>query len=113
MRIYLTPTIAGIAMYNGALRKENQEGHKRSRWSDPESLALKDASGNYIRGNWTPVLKAEDWLAVVSEWTRRREGKTFSAAGTRPGPSFTARASTPPLCCCLRRATSRPGGPPR
>jgi site-specific DNA recombinase len=82
-KIYLTPTIAGIAMYNGLMRKENQEAPGRSRWSDPESMALKDASGNYIRGNWEPVLKPEDWKALVNEWTRRREGKTFSASGTR------------------------------
>ena len=46
-------------------------------------MALEHGSGNYIRGNWEPVLKPEDWKALVNEWTRRREGKTFSASGTR------------------------------
>jgi Recombinase len=42
-QIYLSPTIAGIAMYNGAMRKENQEGRKQSPYADPEAVALKVA----------------------------------------------------------------------
>jgi DNA invertase Pin-like site-specific DNA recombinase len=83
-QIYLTPTIAGIAVYNGAMRKENQEGHKRTPYADPESVALKDAAGNYVRSaDWEPILSAEVWKALISEWHRRREGKAFSAFGTR------------------------------
>lgn len=83
-QIYLTPTIAGISMYNGAMRKENQEGHKQSPHSDPESVALKDAAGNFIRSTvWKPILSEDVWLALMAEWKRRREGKTFSSFGAR------------------------------
>lgn len=83
-QLYLSPTIAGIAMYNGALRKENQEGRKQSPYADPEAVALKDASGNYVRSTvWEPILTVADWTALVADWKRRREGLTFSAAGTR------------------------------
>jgi site-specific DNA recombinase len=83
-QIYLSPTIAGIAMYNGSMRKENQEGRKQYQYADPEAVALKDASGNYVRSTiWEPILSVADWTAVVAEYKRRREGLTFSAAGTR------------------------------
>jgi DNA invertase Pin-like site-specific DNA recombinase len=82
-QILLSPAVAGIAVYNGALRKENQEGRPRNPYSDPEGVALKDASGNYVRGNWEPVLDEAGWKAVVDEWKRRNEGKAFSAAGTK------------------------------
>jgi site-specific DNA recombinase len=82
-QIYLTPTIAGIAMYNGAMRKENQEGRKQTAYSDPESVALKDASGNYLPSEWQPILTVADWTALIAEWKRQRAGRTFTAAGTR------------------------------
>jgi DNA invertase Pin-like site-specific DNA recombinase len=82
-QMYLTPSIAGIAVYNGALRAGNQEGQPQSTYANPETMALKDASGNYIRGQWEPILPVEDWKALVDDMKRRREGKTFSAAGTR------------------------------
>jgi site-specific DNA recombinase len=82
-QILLSPATAGIAVYNGAMRKENQEGRPRNPYSDPEGVALKDAAGKYIRGNWEPVLDEADWKAVVDEWKRRNEGKTFSASGSR------------------------------
>jgi DNA invertase Pin-like site-specific DNA recombinase len=82
-QIYLTPTIAGIAMYNGAMRKENQEGRKQSAYSDPESVALKDAAGSYLPSQWQPILAVADWEALIADWKRRRAGRAFSAAGTR------------------------------
>jgi site-specific DNA recombinase len=83
-QIYLTPTIAGIAMYNGVLRKENQEGRRQSPYADPEAVALKDAAGKYIRSTvWQPILEETDWKALVADWKRRRTGAAFSAAGTR------------------------------
>jgi site-specific DNA recombinase len=81
-QIYMTPSIAGIAVYNGAMRKENQQGQK-SRFADPESVALKDSAGNYIMGQWKPILEVADWKALIDEWQRRRAGLTFSAAGTK------------------------------
>lgn len=82
-QIYLTPTIAGIAVYNGAMRKENQDGRKQATAANPEAVALKDASGNYLRSEWPPILRVEDWQALIAEWKRRRAGQAFSAAGTR------------------------------
>ncbi len=82
-QILLSPTVAGIAMYNGALRRENQEGRRPDQYSDPEAVTLKDPSGNYIRGSWEPILTAEQWKVVIDEQDRRHAGKTFSAMGTR------------------------------
>jgi len=82
-QIYLTPTIAGIAVYNGAMRKENQDDRKQTTYTNPEAVALKDASGNYLRSEWPGILRVEDWQALITEWKRRRAGQTFSAAGTR------------------------------
>ncbi len=82
-QMYLTPSIAGIAVYNGALRAASAEGQPQSTYANPEAMALKDASGNYIRGQWEPILPVGDWKALVDDMKRRREGKTFSASGTR------------------------------
>jgi DNA invertase Pin-like site-specific DNA recombinase len=83
-QIYLSPTIAGIAMYNGAMRKENQEGRKQSPYADPGAVALKDTAGEYIRSTvWEPILSVAEWEALVADWKRRRAGTAFSASGTR------------------------------
>ena len=82
-QIYLTPSIAGIAVYNGAMRAENKDGQPQSTYANPEAMALKDASGAYIRGQWEPILPVADWKALADDMKRRREGRTFSAAGTR------------------------------
>jgi site-specific DNA recombinase len=81
--ILLSPAVAGIAVYNGTLRKENQEGRPRSLYSNPEGVALKDAAGNYIMGNWQPILTVEEWKAVVAESEARKKGRAPSAEGTR------------------------------
>jgi site-specific DNA recombinase len=82
-QILLSPSIAGIAVYNGALREENQTGRPRNLYSDPEGVALKDAAGQYIKGNWVPVLPVEEWQALVAESEGRKKGQVFSARGTR------------------------------
>src|SRR5580658_5018281 len=51
-QILLNPSTAGIAVYNGSLRQENQEGRKRYLGSDPAGVALRDAAGNYVMGQW-------------------------------------------------------------
>ncbi len=82
-QILLSPSIAGIAVYNGALRKENQEGRPRNLYSDPQGVALRDASGKYIMGEWQPVLKVGEWEALVTESEGRKKGRVFSAKGAR------------------------------
>ncbi len=82
-QILLTPTTAGIAMYNGSLRQENQEGPPRAVYADPMAVALRDAAGNYITGDWPAILTPEVWEALVTETQGRRKGRVSSAHGTR------------------------------
>lgn len=82
-QILLNPSTAGIAVYNGSLRQENQEGEKRYLSSDPAGVALRDAAGNYIMGTWTGVLSVRQWEAIVTESQGRRKGRVASAQGTR------------------------------
>jgi len=82
-QVLLSPSIAGIAVYNGSLREENKTGRPKNLYSDPEAVALKDAAGRYMMGNWKPVLSVDEWKALVAESEARRKGQTFSARGTR------------------------------
>ena len=43
-QVLLSPSIAGIAVYNGWLREENKTGRPKNIYSDPEAVALKDAA---------------------------------------------------------------------
>ena len=79
----MSPATAGIAIYNGTLRPENQEGKPRAFTTNPEGIALKDAAGRYVMGNWKPVLTVDEWKALVAEADARRKGQVFSARGTR------------------------------
>jgi site-specific DNA recombinase len=82
-QILLSPSVAGIAVYNGSLREANQQGRRRNVYADPEGIALKDAGGQYIKGNWQPILTVEEWKALVAESEGRKKGQVFSARGTR------------------------------
>lgn len=82
-QILLNPSTAGIAVYNGSLRQENQEGRKRDLYSDPAGVALRDAAGKYVKGQWKGVLTVKQWEAVVAEHVGRRKGRVPSAKGTR------------------------------
>jgi DNA invertase Pin-like site-specific DNA recombinase len=82
-QVLLSPSVAGIAVYNGSLREENKTGRPKNLYSDPEGVALKDAASRYIMGNWKPVLSVDEWKALVAESEARRKGQTFSARGTR------------------------------
>jgi len=82
-QVLLSPSVAGIAVYNGSLREENKTGRPKNLYSDPEAVALKDAGGRYVMGNWKPVLSVDEWKALVAESEARRKGQTFSARGTR------------------------------
>jgi DNA invertase Pin-like site-specific DNA recombinase len=82
-QILVSPSVAGIAVYGGSLRKENQEGRAPTMFSDPEGVALRDAAGKYIMGNWQPIVSVEEWKAVVTESAGRKAGRVFSARGTR------------------------------
>jgi site-specific DNA recombinase len=82
-QILLSPSVAGIAVYNGSLRKENQEGRPHNLYFDPEGVALRDAAGEYIAGNWKPILSVKVWKVLVTESEGRKKGQVFSAKGTR------------------------------
>lgn len=82
-QILLNPTTAGIAVYNGALRQENQDGPTVYLPSDPAGAVLRDAAGQYVMGQWPAVLKVTDWEAIVAEAASRRAGRAPSAKGTR------------------------------
>jgi DNA invertase Pin-like site-specific DNA recombinase len=82
-QILLNPSTAGIAVYNGSLRQENQEGQKRYLGSDPAGTALRDAAGNYVMGQWPGVLPVRVWESIVAEAEGRRKGRVASAKGTR------------------------------
>jgi site-specific DNA recombinase len=82
-QILLNPSTAGIAVYNGSLRQENQEGHKRYLGSDAAGTALRDAAGNYVMGQWQGILPVKTWESVVAECEGRRKGRVASAKGTR------------------------------
>jgi len=49
-QIILSPVVAGIAVYNGTLREANQQGTKSNFRVNPEGIALKDAAGQYLKG---------------------------------------------------------------
>jgi site-specific DNA recombinase len=82
-QVLLSPSTAGIAVYNGSLREANKTVHPRNLYSDPEAVALKDAAGRYLMGNWQPVFSVDEWKALVAESEGRRKGQAFSARGTR------------------------------
>jgi site-specific DNA recombinase len=79
----MSPATAGIAIYNGSLRPEHQEGKPRAFTTNPEGIALKDAAGRYVMGNWKPVLTVDEWKALIAESDARQKGQVFSARGTR------------------------------
>jgi DNA invertase Pin-like site-specific DNA recombinase len=81
--ILMSPATAGIAIYNGSLRPENQEGKERAFTVNPEGIAVKDAAGQYVMGKWKPILAVDDWKAIVAESDARQKGQVFSARGTR------------------------------
>jgi DNA invertase Pin-like site-specific DNA recombinase len=82
-QILLSPSVAGIAVYNGSLREANQKGTKKNFRADPEGIALKDAAGRYIIAGREPILTVDEWKALVAEQDARKKGYTFSARGTR------------------------------
>jgi site-specific DNA recombinase len=82
-QILLNPSTAGIAVYNGSLRQDNIEGRTTYLGSDPAGVALRDAAGNYVMGQWSGILTVKQWEAVVAESAGRRKGRTASAKGTR------------------------------
>jgi site-specific DNA recombinase len=82
-QILLNPSTAGIACYNGSLRRENQEGRARRLLDDPAGVALRDAAGGYVMGEWQGILKVKVWEALVTESAGRRTGRAVSARGVR------------------------------
>jgi hypothetical protein len=65
------------------VREANQQGRRRNLYTNPDGIALKDASGAYVMGKWKSVLEVDTWKALVAESDGRKKGQVFSARGTR------------------------------
>ncbi|TDU05626.1 DNA invertase Pin-like site-specific DNA recombinase [Streptomyces sp. 846.5] len=79
----LSPRIAGIAVYGGQMRTPKRTGGEVDRNSNPKTIALRDARGEYVRGAWESILTIEQWEAVTAEYERRRDGTDFTTQNTR------------------------------
>jgi DNA invertase Pin-like site-specific DNA recombinase len=77
----LNPTIAGIAVYNGALRESN--GAKRATSERHIGSALKNPDGTYVMTGLEPIITIAQWEALVSKFVTAREGIEFTGTGTR------------------------------
>ncbi|MEU6720445.1 recombinase family protein [Nonomuraea sp. NPDC046802] len=98
-QILLSPAIAGIAIYNGVLRRDDKADAKPGErqgeesqasgptyaWVDPEGQALRNADGSYIMGTWAAILTVDKWQQVVAEHQRRKQAGRyqFGGSGTR------------------------------
>ncbi|MEU9074935.1 recombinase family protein [Kitasatospora sp. NPDC048538] len=82
-RMLLSPRIAGIVVYTGALHPDRTDARPHEVHHDPFGSALRDQHGQYVRGEWKQIITVELWEAVVTEAARRKEGKDFTGAGTR------------------------------
>lgn len=97
-RMMTAPRVAGIASYSGNLRlsfapddeaDEDPEATPEAAESgqdaplSPKNLALRDAEGSYIQGQWEAIVTVEEWEALIAEVERRHEGVEFTSQGTR------------------------------
>ncbi|MFJ9840260.1 recombinase family protein [Kitasatospora sp. NPDC101155] len=90
----LSPRVAGLSSYDGVMRErptsegddadetENADGSVR-RTSLRKDAVLRDATGQYVRGTWQPILSVEEWDDLIAEYDRRREGREFTTRNTR------------------------------
>ncbi|MGW9079092.1 recombinase family protein [Streptomyces kronopolitis] len=97
-RMMTSPRVAGIASYYGSLHSvaKPPEGEPDEEFDDdealpaeqevapsPRELALRDANGEYVRGQWEAIVTIEEWESLISETERRLEGVEFTSQGTR------------------------------
>ena len=79
----LSPRVAGIAVYGGRLGEFDDDAGDNANVTHPRARALRDARGEYVRGQWKPILTVQEWEAVVDEFDRRRAGIEFTGDKTR------------------------------
>ncbi|MFI8880382.1 recombinase family protein [Streptomyces sp. NPDC055243] len=98
-RMMTAPRIAGIASYSGDLHLSMAPGEEASDHPEdaPETaeggdvhappsvkeLALRDAEGSYIQGQWEAIVTVDEWESLIAEMERRHEGVEFTSEGTR------------------------------
>lgn len=68
----LSPTIAGIAVYRGAMRGDV---NGKMNAADPQADAVRDAEGNYVTNGLPPILDVTTWEALCTMVRQSREGK--------------------------------------
>jgi hypothetical protein len=78
--ILLSPTIAGIAVYNGGMR-DRSDG--RTAQERVMTSALKEADGTYVTTDLDPILTVEQWEALCLTFTTGRDGAEFSGVNTK------------------------------
>jgi DNA invertase Pin-like site-specific DNA recombinase len=78
--ILLSPSIAGIAMYNGGMRDQNDGRTAQERLM---TSALKNADGTYVMTDLDPILTVEQWETLCATFTTGREGGEFSGVNTK------------------------------
>ena len=81
-QVLLSPSIAGIAVYNGSLREENKTAVRKPLFR-PRSRRAERRGGPLPDGELEAGLSVDEWKALVAESEARRKGQTFSARGTR------------------------------
>ncbi len=70
--LLLSPTIAGLSLYRGAMR-ENSNGNMNA--ADPASDAIKDAEGNYVKNGLPEILEVATWEKLCQMVKDAHEGK--------------------------------------
>lgn len=76
----LNPSVAGIAVYNGALR---EKGDQRATTERHIGSALKDADGAYVMTGLGPIITVQQWEALTARFAADRAGLAFTGTGTR------------------------------
>jgi DNA invertase Pin-like site-specific DNA recombinase len=76
----LNPTVAGIAVYNGAMREHNGTGTTVESYI---TSALKNPDGSYVMTTLDKILTVEEWETLVTVFRAGREGKQFTGVNTK------------------------------
>ena len=78
--ILLSPTIAGIAVYNGSMR---DRGDGRTAQERVMTSALKNTDGTYVMTDLDPILTVAQWEALCLTFTTGRDGVQFNGVNTK------------------------------
>jgi site-specific DNA recombinase len=79
----LNPTIAGIAIYRGAMRQGEGLAPGRMNAADPASDALRDSKGRYLKTGWAPVIPVEKWEALCEMVRQAHDGTAPPIIGAK------------------------------